>query len=101
MESQWYQQKLQANLKNFINNLQPLYVKFKQETNIEKKNDNLYHLSNNNGKQVEVNFRQLAALKALDGTKNITDVLREHHNLVQINNKLVKQYLRAGIVEAV
>jgi len=97
MESQWHQQKLKYNLKNFINNLQPLYVKFKPETNIEKKGD----ISINKGNFIEVNFRQLAAIKALDGNKNITDVMREHHNLVQIDNKLVKQYLKVGIVEAV
>lgn len=101
MESKWYQQKLKSNLKNFINNLQPLYVKFKPEINIEKKEDNLFRLSGNHGESIDVNFRQLAAIKALDGTKNITDILREHHNLVQIDNKLMKQYLKVGIVEAV
>lgn len=101
LESEWYQQKLKSNLKNFVNNSQPLYVKFKPETSIKKKKDNLYQLSIENGKSIEVNFRQLAAIKALDGSKNITDVLREHHNLVQIDNKLVKQYLEVGIVEAV
>jgi len=101
VEAKWHQQKLKANLKNFINNLQPLYVKFKPETNIKKKNDNLYKLSSSNGQSIDVNFRQLAAIKALDGSKNITDILREHHNLVQITNTLVKKYLKAGIVEAV
>lgn len=101
MESQWHQQKLKANLKNFVNNIQPLYVKFKPETNIEKAADNLFKLSNAKGESIEMNFRQLAALKALDGSKNITDVLREHHNLVEIDNSLLKKYLKAGIVEEV
>lgn len=100
-DTAWLLEETNNFLATFKKQVLPLYAKFDNTVKVLKKGNNQYILTTTEGKSVGVGQRGLMTLKQFDGTKNIQDILREHHGMLPINDEKYSLFLKVGILKPV